>query len=62
LSKTQSWDTSSNRVFSEVTFVEMRPGDGQFEPLLGSIVLEQSCAAVDMMGDRLVPVEPIDLK
>jgi hypothetical protein len=25
-------------------------------------VLEQSCAAVDMMGDRLVPVEPIDLK
>jgi len=49
-------------VFSEVVFVDMRPEDGKFEPLLGYIVLEQSQAAVDMLGHRLVHVKRLDLK
>ena len=34
--------------------LEMHPRDGQYEPLVGYIVLEQSQAAVDMLGRRLV--------
>lgn len=49
-------------VFTEVLFVEMHPDDGQSEPLVGYIVLEQSQAAVDMLGHRLVPVKRLDLK
>jgi predicted aspartyl protease len=49
-------------VFSEVVFVEMKPEDGQYEPLLGYIVLEQSQAAVDMLGHRLIHVKRLDLK
>jgi len=49
-------------VFSEVVFVEMKPEDGQYEPLIGYIVLEQSQAAVDMLGHRLVHVKRLDLK
>lgn len=49
-------------VHTEVLFVEMRPEDGMYEPLLGYIVLEQSQAAVDMLGHRLVPVKHFDLK
>ena len=39
----------------------MEPRNG-FEPLLGYIVLEQSQAAVDMLGHRLVKVKYLDLK
>ncbi len=49
-------------IFSEVLFVDMQPEDGQYEPLLGYIVLEQSQAAVDMLGRRLVHVKRLDLK
>jgi predicted aspartyl protease len=49
-------------VFSEVVFVEMKPGDGKYEPLIGYVVLEQSQAAVDMMGHRLIHVKRLDLK
>jgi hypothetical protein len=49
-------------IFSEVIFLEMTPAEGRYEPLLGYIVLEQSQAAVDMVGHRLVPVKHIDLK
>jgi len=49
-------------VFSEVVFVEMNPEDGKYEPLLGYIVLEQSQAAVDMLGHRLIHVKRLDLK
>jgi len=49
-------------VFSEVVFVEMKPEDGRYEPLLGYIVLEQSQAAVDMLGHRLIHVKRLDLK
>ena len=49
-------------MFSEVVFVDMTPEDGQYEPLIGYIVLEQSQAAVDMLGHRLVQVKRLDLK
>ncbi|MBI5244638.1 MAG: hypothetical protein HY922_13300 [Elusimicrobia bacterium] len=49
-------------IFSEVIFVEMEPKDGQYEPLIGYVVLEQAQAAVDMMGHRLVHVKRLDLK
>ncbi|MFN2492274.1 MAG: aspartyl protease family protein [Pyrinomonadaceae bacterium] len=49
-------------ILNEVAFVEMRPSDGQYEPLIGYIVLEQSLAAVDMLGHRLVPIKHMDLK
>ena len=49
-------------VFSEVVFVEMKPEDGQYEPLIGYVVLEQAQAAVDMMGHRLIHVKRLDLK
>ena len=49
-------------VFSEVVFVEMRPDDGDYEPLIGYIPLEQSQAAVDMLGHRLIHVKRLDLK
>jgi len=49
-------------IFTEVLFVSMQPVDGQFEPLIGYLVLEQSQAAVDMVGHRLVHVKRLDLK
>ena len=49
-------------IFSEVSFVEMKPDDGEYEPLIGYIVLEQSQAGVDILGHRLVPIKHMDLK
>jgi predicted aspartyl protease len=49
-------------IFNEVAFVDMKPADGDYEPLIGSIILEQSQAAVDMLGHRLVPIKHLDLK
>jgi hypothetical protein len=49
-------------IYSEVLFLEMHPRDGSFEPLIGYIVLEQSQAAVDLVGHRLVRVKHLDLK
>jgi predicted aspartyl protease len=49
-------------IFGEVLFVEMKPEDGNYEPLIGYIVLEQSQAGVDMLGHRLVPIKHMDLK
>ena len=49
-------------IFNEVAFVEMNPEDGEYEPLIGYIVLEQSLAGVDMLGHRLVPIKHLDLK
>jgi hypothetical protein len=43
-------------------FVEMQPEDGIYEPLLGYLILEQSQAAVDMVGHRLMHVKHTDLK
>jgi hypothetical protein len=49
-------------ISSEVAFVEMNPVDGEYEPLIGYIVLQQSQAGVDMLGHRLVPIKHMDLK
>ena len=49
-------------IFSEVVFYSMKPEEGKYEPLLGYIVLEQSQAAVDMIGHRLIHVKRLDLK
>jgi predicted aspartyl protease len=49
-------------IFGEVLFVDMAPRDGVYEPLIGYITLEQSQAAVDMVGHRLVHVKRVDLK
>lgn len=49
-------------IYNEVVFVDMAPEDGTYEPLIGYIVLEQSQAAVDMVGHRLIHVKRMDLK
>jgi len=49
-------------IHSEVSFVEMKPEDGEYEPLIGYIVLEQSQAGVDILRHRLVPIKHMDLK
>ena len=50
-------------MMAEVLFVDMQPDeDGDYEPLVGYIALEQAGAAVDMLGHRLVHVKRADLK
>ena len=49
-------------VYNEVLFIDMEPNGGEYEPLLGYIVLEQCGAAVDMIGHRLIPVKYMDIK
>ena len=49
-------------IHSEVLFVEMEPEEGEYEPRLGYIPLEQCGAAVDPIGHRLLPVRYIDAK
>jgi hypothetical protein len=47
---------------TNVVFRDMKPINGDFEPLIGYIVLEQSMAAVDMVGHRLINTRKLDLK
>jgi predicted aspartyl protease len=49
-------------IFNEVLFVDMAPSNGAYEPLLGYVILEQSQAAVDMVGHRLIHIKKVDLK
>jgi len=49
-------------IYNEVLFVDMKPEDGIYEPLIGYIVLEQSQAAVDMLGHRLMHAKRMDLR
>ena len=49
-------------IFSEVLFLDMNPTEGEYEPLIGYIILEQSQAAVDMLGHRLLHAKKVDLK
>jgi len=49
-------------IFTEVVFIDMQPDNGEYEPLVGYIVLEQCQAAVDMLGHRLIHVKRLDLK
>jgi hypothetical protein len=61
-----AWNLSRRvgRAFeAEVLFPDMQPDeDGEYEPLLGYIALEQAGAAVDMLGHRLVHVKHVNLK
>ena len=47
-------------IFNEAIFLDSEDGDP--EPLLGYVILEQAQAAVDMLGHRLVPVRYVDPK
>jgi hypothetical protein len=50
-------------IAAEVLFIDRTPDhDGEYEPLVGYISLEQAGAAVDMLGHRLVHVKRVDLK
>lgn len=50
-------------IMAEVLFLDMQPDeDGEYEPFLGYIALEQAGAAVDMLGHRLVHIKRVDLK
>ena len=49
-------------IHHEVAFVEMTPEDGEYEPLVGYLVLEHSQAVVDVLGHRLVKIKHMDLK
>ena len=49
-------------VYTEIVFVDMKPDDGTYEPLIGYLVLEQCQAVLDMVGHRLVHVKSVDLK
>jgi Aspartyl protease len=49
-------------VHGDVAFVDMQPVDGEYEPLLGYLPLEQAGIAVDMLGHRLVQAKRMDLK
>ena len=49
-------------IYNEILFLDMKPNNGEYEPLLGYIVLEQCGAAVDMIGHRLLPVKYMDVK
>ena len=51
------------KIFNEAMFMDMELGDnGEYQPLLGYVILEQAQVAVDMLGHRLVPVKYIDCK
>jgi predicted aspartyl protease len=50
-------------VYNEVLFIDMEPNqEGDYEPLVGYLVLEAIPVAVDMLGHRLVKVRALDLK
>jgi hypothetical protein len=52
------------RPFSaDVLFIEMEPGpDGEYEPLIGYIALEEAGATADFSRDRLMRLPHVDLK
>lgn len=51
------------KVFNEVMFMDREATeDGEYQPLLGYVILEQAQVAVDMLGHRLVPVRYIDCR
>jgi len=49
-------------IVSEVLFLDMTPTNGEYQPLIGYIALEQSQAAVDMSEHRLTHVKHMYLK
>jgi predicted aspartyl protease len=49
-------------IYTEVMFLEMQANDGQYDPLVGYLVLEQSQVAVDLVRHKLLPAGAVDLK
>jgi hypothetical protein len=50
-------------IVGEVRFLDVEPDEeGEYEPIVGYLALEQAGAAVDMLGRRLVHVKRTDLK
>nr|VFK33743.1 MAG: hypothetical protein BECKLPF1236C_GA0070990_102225 [Candidatus Kentron sp. LPFa] len=49
-------------VYNELLFLDMLPDKGEYEPLLGYVVLEQCGVSVDMSEHRLVPMKYMDAK
>lgn len=49
-------------IYNEVLFIDMEPANGEYEPLIGYVIIEQCQAAVDVLGHRLIPVKRMDLK
>ena len=49
-------------VLTEALFIDMEPSDGQYEPLIGYIPLEQAQVVVDIVGHRLAKFSRVDLK
>ena len=49
-------------IYNEILFLDMELSNGEYEPLLGYIAIEQCGAAVDMIGHRLLPVKYMDVK
>jgi hypothetical protein len=41
-------------IASEVLFIEMEPDDGNYEPLLGHLALQQAGVAIDLLSHRLM--------
>ena len=41
-------------IASEVLFIDMKPSDGNYEPLVGHLVLEQAGIAIDLISHRLM--------
>ena len=41
-------------IASEVLFIDMKPEDSNYEPLVGHLVLEQAGIAIDMISHRLL--------
>lgn len=49
-------------VWTEALFIDMKPANGRYEPLIGHIPLEQAQAVVDLAEHRLGKVDRVDLK
>jgi len=49
-------------IYNEVLFIDMKPENGRYEPLIGYVILEQAQIAVDMLGHRLIQLKKMDLK
>ena len=49
-------------VWTEALFIDMRPANGRYEPLIGHIPLEQAQAVVNLAEHRLAKVHRVDLK
>lgn len=49
-------------IITEALFIPMESAAGRYEPLIGSVPLEQAQAVVDLAGHRLAKFDHVDLK